>query len=67
MKNPAKPEIFRCTIERSGDTAAGVALTKLPNRHYLAAVRVGKRIVFYLSKTKTFTDGFRDQPSAISR
>jgi hypothetical protein len=62
VKNPAKPALFRCTIERPGDTAAGVALTKLPNRHYLVAVRVGKRIVFYLSKTRKFADGFRDQP-----
>jgi hypothetical protein len=62
MRNPTKPQMFRCTIERTGDTAAAVALTKLPNQHYLVAVRVGMRIVFYLSKTPEFGDGFRDDP-----
>jgi hypothetical protein len=63
MKNPAKPALFRCTIERPGDTAGSVALTRLPNRHYLVAVMVGVRIDFYLSKTQKFADGFRDTPS----
>ena len=61
VKNPLNPRRLRPTIERLGVKATAVALTKLPNGHYLAAVFSAQGLDLYLSKTKNFASGFRDK------
>lgn len=63
LSNPATPKRLRPTIERFGAKATAVALTRLSNGHYLAAVLSAQGLDFYLSRTKSFNSGFRKTPT----
>ena len=64
MKNPEQPKRFNIDIERCGEKAGAVALTKLPNGYYLVAVwsdsdkNKEPRLDFYRSKSKNIFNGF---------
>jgi len=69
MKDPENPALFNVAIERPGVKAGAVALTKLPNDYFLAAVwsdsdpePLEKRFDFYLSRSTNFLNGFDQQP-----
>ncbi len=66
FKNPEKPKIFPFEIERKGEKAGAVALTRLSNGYYLVGVwsdsdRHEKRIDFYLSNKDKLSSGFGDK------
>ena len=63
LSNPASPKRLRSTIERSRTKATAVALTRLPNRYYLAAVLSGRGLDFYLTNTRSLSSGFRARPT----
>lgn len=62
IKDPEQPTFFDTRIERGSEVgkASAAALCKLSNGYYVCGVWLGadRRIDFYLSKSKNFTDGF---------
>lgn len=50
-------------IERSDSRAAAVALTRLPDGRYLAAVRSSTEYDFYISRSDNFLEGFYNDAS----
>jgi len=69
MRNPEAPQKLDLEIDRPGRKAYAVALAKLPNGFYLAAVlsdrdHLPRRLDFYLSYSKNFLDGF--QPDFVT-
>ena len=63
LSNPASPKRLRPTIERPRMKATAVALTRLPNRYYLAAVLSAGGLDFYLTNTRSIRSGFRARPT----
>jgi hypothetical protein len=67
MRKPEQPTEFPLRVKRSKAKAGAAALTRLPSGFYLLAVwsdsdRKPKRIDFYRSKTRDFSDGFSPGP-----
>lgn len=65
VANPEAPRPFPFEIDRPHGKAGAVALTRLPNRHYLVAAwsdsdNLPPRLEIYLSRTTNFFDGFPD-------
>ncbi len=63
VADPRAPRQLPVTIERAGRKAIAVALTRLVNGYWLAAVLSGRdgdprRLDFYLSRTADLLDGF---------
>ena len=63
LSNPANPKRLRPTIERPRMKATAVALTRLPNSYYLAAVLSARGLDFYLTNTRRLGSGFRARPT----
>ncbi|MFQ5638454.1 MAG: hypothetical protein ACE5IR_10720 [bacterium] len=67
LQDPENPQLFSKRIDRPDGKAGAVALTKLLNGYYLAAVwsdsdQHPRRLEFYLSESTNFFDGFRKDP-----
>jgi hypothetical protein len=58
LNAPENPERFSFEINRPDVKATAVALTKLPNGYFLAAVLRAEYLDFYLSQSNTIFDGF---------
>ena len=63
LREPEAPRLFSYRIDRPHGKTGAVALTKLPNGYYLAAVwsdsdALPRRLEFYLSRSTNFFDGF---------
>jgi len=63
LSNPESPKRLRPTIDRARSKATAVALTRLPNRYYVAAVLSARGLDFYLTNTRSFSSGFRARPT----
>ncbi len=72
LSNPAQPKLFRHGITRDDTRAGAVALTRLPNGHYLCGVwsdadkGLPMRMDFYLSQAPQFDGRFRQNKAAIA-
>lgn len=67
MRTPESPRKLAVEIDRPGRKAYAVAVARLLNGFYIAAVLSGrdglkKRLDFYLSKTEQLKDGFQADP-----
>lgn len=67
MADPGHPVRMPVQIERPGRKAYAVAVTRLPNGHYLVAVlsdrdEMARRLDLYLSRTEELADGFGAEP-----
>ncbi|MFQ5799548.1 MAG: hypothetical protein ACE5H0_12770 [Bacteroidota bacterium] len=56
--DPTNLNRLQPTIERAASRAAAVAVTRLPDGRYLAAVRSSTEYDFYVSRSDDFLDGF---------
>jgi len=67
VENPENPRKLDFEIDRPYRKAYEVALTKLSNGRFIAAVESGRdglprRLDFYLSKSRNILDGFQNKP-----